>query len=130
MGEVGRGKDPATVNQEWFRAELAEARGEVGDRVDGADLTGRLGALAPDEFARAVAADFGVELGEAPVAGVLIQGAALEGVVSWRDATENEARAYRGLEIYSMRPDGGDVRRLTRNRVGDLWPRASRDDVQ
>ncbi|HET9287365.1 MAG TPA: hypothetical protein VFO26_07410 [Gaiella sp.] len=47
--------------------------------------------------------------------------------LSWRDATENEARAYRGLEIYSMRPDGGDVRRLTRNRVGDLWPRASRN---
>ena len=47
--------------------------------------------------------------------------------VSWRDATENEARAYRGMEIYSMRPDGSDVRRLTRNRVDDLWPRVSRD---
>ena len=47
--------------------------------------------------------------------------------VSWRDATESEARAYRGMEIYSMRPDGSDVRRLTRNRVDDLWPRVSRD---
>lgn len=47
--------------------------------------------------------------------------------VSWRDATESEARAYRGLEIYSMRPDGGDVRRLTRNRVDDLSPQVSRD---
>ncbi len=47
--------------------------------------------------------------------------------VSWRDASENEARARRALEIYSMRPDGSDVRRLTRNRVDDLSPAVSRN---
>ena len=46
---------------------------------------------------------------------------------SWRDATESEARAYRGMEIYSMRPDGTDVRRLTHNRVDDLYPKVSSD---
>jgi hypothetical protein len=61
-------------------------------------LTGRLGALAPDEFARAVAADFGVELGAADVAGTLIHGVALEGVVSWRDAT-GSALAASGLAV-------------------------------
>ncbi|MGV3490136.1 MAG: baseplate multidomain protein megatron [Devosia sp.] len=74
-------------------------------------LTGRLGAVAPDEFARAVGADFGVELGAADVAGTLIHGAALEGVMSWRDATGSALAAsglamrdgVAGLEL--VRPD-------------------------
>jgi hypothetical protein len=61
-------------------------------------LTGRLGALAPDEFSRAVAADFGVELADAQVGGALIHGAAIEGVMSWRDATAT-ALAASGLAV-------------------------------
>ncbi|MDC9823833.1 phage tail protein [Devosia sp. ZB163] len=66
-------------------------------------LTGRLGALAPDELARAVADDFGVGLGAADVAGPLIHGVAVEGVVSWRDATA-PALAAAGLSVR----DGAD----------------------
>lgn len=74
-------------------------------------LTGRLGSLAPDELARAVGADLGVELGGADVAGTLVQGMALEGVVSWRDATASALSAAglsvrdgaEGLEL--VRPD-------------------------
>lgn len=72
-------------------------------------LTGRLGALAPDELARAVAADFGVELGAADVAGTLVLGMALEGVVSWRDATAS-ALAAAGLSVR----DGADGLELVR----------------
>ncbi|WP_423068486.1 baseplate multidomain protein megatron [Devosia sp. CN2-171] len=61
-------------------------------------LTGRLGALAPDELARAVAADFDLDLGVADVAGTLVQGVAIEGVVSWRDAT-GSALAAAGLSV-------------------------------
>ncbi len=61
-------------------------------------LTGRLGALAPDEFSRAVAADFGIELGAAQVAGALIHGMAIEGVMSWREAT-GSALAATGLSV-------------------------------
>ncbi|MDB5540128.1 MAG: hypothetical protein JWQ89_1855 [Devosia sp.] len=61
-------------------------------------LTGRLGALAADELARAVAADYGVALGAADVAPPLVHGVAIEGVVSWRDAT-GSALAAAGLSV-------------------------------
>ena len=66
----------------------------------------------------------------AVLAGELLAASAPTGRIyftSWRDATENEARAYRGMEIYSVRPDGTDVRRLTHNRVDDYYPKVSRD---
>lgn len=76
----------------------AESWADAVNHPAGHWLTGRLGALAPDEFSRAVAADFGVALGAADVAGTLVQGVALEGVVSWRDATAS-ALAAAGLSV-------------------------------
>lgn len=49
-------------------------------------LTGRAGGLASDELARAVAADYGVELGVAASAPPLVHGFVLEGPASLRDA--------------------------------------------
>jgi hypothetical protein len=72
-------------------------------------LTGRLGALAADELARAVAADYGVTLGAADVAPPLVHGVTIEGVVSWRDAT-GSALAAAGLSVR----DGADGLQLVR----------------
>src|SRR5690606_20270859 len=49
-------------------------------------LTGRAGALASDEFARAVAADYGVDLGAVASVPPLLHGMALDGPASLRDA--------------------------------------------
>jgi len=89
----------------------AEAWADAVNYAAGHWLTGRLGALAPDELARAVADNFGVELGASDVAGTLVQGMAIEGVVSWRDATGSALAAVglsvrdgvEGLEL--VRPD-------------------------
>jgi len=86
-------------------------------------LTGRLGALALDEFSQAVAADFDVGLGAADVAGGLIHGAALEGTMSWRDATASALTAS-GLAVR----DGADGLELVRP---DMVPALTlvRDDL-
>jgi hypothetical protein len=76
----------------------AETWADAENHAAGHWLTGRLGTLAPDELARAVAADFGVTLGTAEVAGPLVHGMAIEGVVSWRDAT-GSALAAAGLSV-------------------------------
>jgi hypothetical protein len=49
-------------------------------------LTGRAGALASDEFARAVAADYGVDLGEVAAAPPLVHGFTLDGQAGLRIA--------------------------------------------
>lgn len=72
-------------------------------------LTGRLGALAADELARAVVADYGVTLGAADVAPPLVHGVTIEGVVSWREAT-GSALAAAGLSVR----DGADGLELVR----------------
>lgn len=61
-------------------------------------LNGRLGALSSDELARAVAADFGVELDEAAAAAPQISGLVIETLASGRDAME-PVLAATGLEI-------------------------------
>ena len=49
-------------------------------------LTGRLGAVASDELAHAVARDFGIEVGAVEVAPPMIHGMVAEGVATARDA--------------------------------------------
>jgi hypothetical protein len=65
-------------------------------------LNGRLGGLASDELAAAIAADYGVVLAEAAAGGPLISGLVVETLGSGRDALE-PVLAATGLEI----ADGG-----------------------
>jgi hypothetical protein len=67
-------------------------------------LTGRAGALASDEMARAIAADYGVDLGEVAALPPLVHGMALEGSVSLRDALA-PVLAASGLSIRDT-PEG------------------------
>jgi len=93
-------------------------------------LTGRAGALASDELARAVAADYGVELGEVVAAPPLLHGMVLDGPASLREALAPMLSAT-GLSFRDT-PDGLALGR-TRGRdavsvgeVVDGEPRVSR----
>ncbi|HEY9012003.1 MAG TPA: glycoside hydrolase/phage tail family protein, partial [Devosia sp.] len=66
--------------------EQVEAWSDGPNHATGHWLTGRAGALASDEVARAVAADYGVELGEVTARPPLVHGLVLEGPASLREA--------------------------------------------
>lgn len=77
-------------------------------------LTGRAGTMAADELARAVAADFGVTLGEVDAVPPLVEGFVIEGQISLREALA-PLLAATGLSVRDT-IDGLELRR-TRGRV-------------
>jgi hypothetical protein len=86
-------------------------------------LTGRLGTAASDELLRAIAADYGVTLGEVEALPPLIHGMLIEGVVSCRDAMAPVVAAA-GLSLRDT-ADGLAIGRVKTRLTNDV----DRDDL-